>query len=309
MFVSVVDLLLLIAHLLPMPGVIVVYLGLMTMFLGAVSIIKPLRFLALPSRWQALAVFAAGLVVVIIGGLLPAAESRVASPRTHLDEFMPAWQFNEFHSTRIAAPKEKVYASLKAVTADEILFFRTLIWIRRFGRPGPESILNPPADMPLLEIATRTSFIVLSEEPNREFVVGTLVAAPRGWRPSGKASPEGFKALYASGQAGFAPAALNFRLEDCHQPYDSHGKTGETGGRVEPVASGTGASGAGKASPIELERSDKTECTLLTTETRVYATDPAARRRFARYWRVIYPGSSLIRRMWLRAIRKRAERR
>ena len=30
--------------------------------------------------------------------------------------------------------------------------------------------------------------------------------------------------------------------------------------------------------------------------------------RFALYWRVIYPGSALIRRMWLRALRLRAER-
>ena len=29
---------------------------------------------------------------------------------------------------------------------------------------------------------------------------------------------------------------------------------------------------------------------------------PIKRRRFAGYWRVIYPGSALIRRMWLRAI-------
>jgi hypothetical protein len=28
---------------------------------------------------------------------------------------------------------------------------------------------------------------------------------------------------------------------------------------------------------------------------------------FGAYWRVIYPGSSLIRYMWLRAIKKRAE--
>ncbi len=37
------------------------------------------------------------------------------------------------------------------------------------------------------------------------------------------------------------------------------------------------------------------------------ATDAQARRRFACYWRVIYPGSALIRRMWLRAVKKRAE--
>ena len=46
---------------------------------------------------------------------------------------------------------------------------------------------------------------------------------------------------------------------------------------------------------------------LVTTETRVFATDDSTRRRFAIYWRVIYPGSALIRRMWLRAIQRRAE--
>jgi hypothetical protein len=48
--------------------------------------------------------------------------------------------------------------------------------------------------------------------------------------------------------------------------------------------------------------------TRLTTETRVHATDAAARRRFSRYWRVIKPGSVAIRLAWLRAIRRRAER-
>lgn len=43
----------------------------------------------------------------------------------------------------------------------------------------------------------------------------------------------------------------------------------------------------------------------LTTETRIHATDAASRRRFARYWRVIRPGSGLIRRSWLRAAARR----
>jgi hypothetical protein len=47
---------------------------------------------------------------------------------------------------------------------------------------------------------------------------------------------------------------------------------------------------------------------LLATDTRVFATDPASRRRFARYWSMIYPGSALIRREWLRAIAKGAQR-
>jgi hypothetical protein len=48
--------------------------------------------------------------------------------------------------------------------------------------------------------------------------------------------------------------------------------------------------------------------TLLTTETRIRATDPASRRRFRRYWLVIRPGSGLTRRSWLRAAARRAER-
>jgi hypothetical protein len=48
--------------------------------------------------------------------------------------------------------------------------------------------------------------------------------------------------------------------------------------------------------------------TLVTTETRIATTDERARRRFARYWRFVHPGSALIRIAWLRAIRKRAER-
>jgi hypothetical protein len=45
----------------------------------------------------------------------------------------------------------------------------------------------------------------------------------------------------------------------------------------------------------------------LSTETRVWAADPPARRRFRLYWLAIRPFSGLIRRLWLRAIKRRAE--
>jgi hypothetical protein len=47
--------------------------------------------------------------------------------------------------------------------------------------------------------------------------------------------------------------------------------------------------------------------TRLVTETRVCATGPKAKRRFATYWLVIRPGSGLIRRELLRAVARRAE--
>lgn len=44
----------------------------------------------------------------------------------------------------------------------------------------------------------------------------------------------------------------------------------------------------------------------LSTETRVLALDPASRRAFRRYWLLIRPFSGLVRRVWLRAIKRRA---
>jgi hypothetical protein len=45
----------------------------------------------------------------------------------------------------------------------------------------------------------------------------------------------------------------------------------------------------------------------LSTETRVHVADPAARRKFRRYWLVVRPFSGLIRILLLRAARRRAE--
>ena len=245
-------------------GTILVYAGLLALLVGGISVLRPLRFLGLWIRGQGVMLLVGGVVVFLVGANLPASEKRVETPATHLDEFMPAYQFAEFHAIRIKAPRERVYAAIREVTADEIMLFRTLTWIRRFGRSGSESILNVPTDKPLLDVALRTSFMNLAEEPNREIVVGTLAVAPKGTRLKKDPAPEDFKALH---EPGFALAALNFRLEDA--------ANGET---------------------------------VLSTETRVYATDAFVRKKFGAYWRTVYPGSALIRVMWLRAIRKRAEK-
>jgi hypothetical protein len=47
---------------------------------------------------------------------------------------------------------------------------------------------------------------------------------------------------------------------------------------------------------------------LLATETRVHALNPPARWRFRLYWLVVGPFSALIRRRWLSAARRAAER-
>jgi hypothetical protein len=244
------------------PGVVVVYAGLLTAAAGAASVAWPLRRLGIRTRRRGALVLLAGLLLGVAGALLPAPERRVARPRTRLDEFLPAWQFGEFHALDVDAPPARVAAAIRSVTADEILLFRTLTTIRRGGRPGRAHILNAPPEEPILDVATRTTFVRLADQPD-EIVAGTLVIAPRAVRRRSDATPAWFRDLAAP---GYAKAAINFVVEP--RP--------EGGSRV-------------------------------TTETRVFATDDWSKRRFAAYWRVIYPGSALLRVTWLRAIRRRAE--
>jgi hypothetical protein len=66
---------------------------------------------------------------------------------------------------------------------------------------------------------------------------------------------------------------------------------------------------------LEYERPDTCKAVIdfrvgsgsLSTETRVHVADPAARRKFRRYWFVIRPFSGLIRVLLLRAARRQAE--
>ena len=238
----------------------IVYSGLTLAFVGLICLVKPIRWLRIPTRPRALKIAALGVVMAGVVFALPVSESRIERVETRLDEFAPVWQFNEFHTIRIAAPPPRVYAAIKRVKADEILLFRTLTWIRRGGRPLPPSVLNAAGRESLLDLATRTSFIWLADEPPREMVVGTVIVAPPGTR--GTLTPQVFQKPLPP---GFVLATMNFV--------------------VTP---------------------DANNASIVSTETRVFANSPSTRRGFAVYWRLIYPGSAIIRRMWLRAVERRA---
>jgi hypothetical protein len=89
------------------------------------------------------------------------------------------------------------------------------------------------------------------------------------WRLTGGGmAVAGGKEFAAFDQAGYAKMAINFRLD--------------------AMAGGRGIQ--------------------LSTETRVACTDATSACRFARYWWLIRPASGAIRRSWLTAIKRRAER-
>jgi hypothetical protein len=182
-----------------------------------------------------------------------------------LDEFLPDHDVNEVHSTRVAAPPQRVLAAVREVTSREVpllvglMALRTLPAVLMRRRPFR---LRRDLGRPILRQATRRGFEVLAERPD-ELVLGVV---GRFWTSDGGVEHIDAADFAAFERPGFAKAVMNF-----------HARPAEGG-------------------------------TLLTTETRIRGTDEEARRRFRRYWRVVMPGSALIRRAWLRAIRRRAER-
>lgn len=235
------------------------------MLAGVVSLVRPLRFLGIKNRGVALLALCVALLLLAWSFTRPALASYITARDAEIDAFAPIYQFKESYAIPVRASARAVFNAVSKVTADEIPLYRPLVWLRRGGARGPESILNPPDGVPLVTVATRTTFVKLAEVPDREMVLGAVVLAPPGVRLAVASTPASFRALAAP---GFAKAVMNFS--------------------VHPLGDGW---------------------TLIRTETRVFATDPASRDVFARYWRVILPGSALLRNMWLRAIKTRAEAR
>ncbi len=236
------------------------------MLVGFVNVIKPLKFLRLKSRWMGGLLLALGFLLARMGGTLSDNETQPPARAMLIDIFMPDYHFNEVHSIRIDAPPDRIFRAIKAVTPQEIRFFRTLTWIRSLpARLKGKGRARGDKTKPLLELATNSGFVLLAEEANRELVCGTI---SRFWKLPGDvhpriASPQEFLAF---NRPDYAKTTVNFYVED----------RGEGWFKV-------------------------------TTETRIFALDPAARKKFALYWWVIYPGSASLRRNWLKAIKRRAE--
>jgi hypothetical protein len=242
---------------------VLIYVGALLAILGLAALVVPRRPRARRGRTIGLFAALAGIGLGLLGVGMPARDSVVGQPRERLDTVMPRYQFRERHALRVAATPLEVDRAIRAVTADEIRFYRVLTWVRRLGRRGPESLIDAPHGVPILALATRSGFRLLADDPGRELVLGV----------AGPASPAARAAARTSGPHPFTPSAGGYASI-------------ALAFRVEP----DGRGGA-----------------ILSTETRVFAPDAATRRRLTTYWRLIYPGSALIRRGWLVAIRRRAE--
>lgn len=120
------------------------------------------------------------------------------------------------------------------------------------------------------------------------------------------ASLQGMRVLDAFAKSGYVSGGSDHEITMC-------GAVDVRAGRVAPLhtlqdcADYRGSSGFKMAFTFYVQDAGGGWSTL-TTETRIVALDEATRRGIGRYWRFIVPGSGMLRRQWLDAIGKRAER-
>jgi len=186
-----------------------------------------------------------------------------------IDEYLPRWDAVERHGLVIRATPARVWAGLR--TAD-------------FGRSPLMTALLGLRSLPSLLGAPRRTVRRLRERRAGRLTLDTFFA--RGFVLL-EERPEREMVIGLEGR--FWTAAGDLRPTDAERFR-------------EPPAPGLArVAWDFRAEPLADGR------VRLTTETRVLCADAATRRRFRAYWLLVRPGSGLIRRAMLRAVRRAAE--
>jgi hypothetical protein len=189
-----------------------------------------------------------------------------------IDDYLPHWDVRERHHIDVAAPPEAVFAALSEADFGDTFLVRLLLGARA---------------LPAVLMAGMSGVRSLSRRARAPITLRGLEA-------------RGFTRL-----AEHPPTELLIGLEGRFWRPDGDLRTPPAAVfAATPPAAGT----ARAVWSFALARKPG-GTTELTTETRVLCADDAARRRFLPYWLVVRPGSGLIRRAMLRAVRRAAERR
>ncbi|MFC1953322.1 hypothetical protein ACFLWR_04235 [Chloroflexota bacterium] len=197
-----------------------------------------------------------------------------------LDDSLPTYDISMRHSIRINASAKDIHRSVKELRFEEIspvvkiLFDLRALPERQFksSYPAIAAQNKDTGTLPFLEQLFSIGFVLLGDIPGSELVFGLIVPGEIGrfWKKSNSTL------LKIMGADEFK--------EFNHPEY------------VKVVCN------------FLVSETDADGITRLSTESRIQALCSTAKKSFSAYWRVIHPGSALIRWFWLRAIKRRAEK-
>lgn len=197
-----------------------------------------------------------------------------------LDAFIPNYDITLKHSIRIEASASNVYRAMKEIRFQDfspvvnMLFALRALPERLFKTDYPDITNkdNYKSNDPFFEQLFSRGFVILADNDELELVFGLIVPGEIGrfWKKSADTLRE-------------VNSPEEF-MEFNHPDY------------VKVVSN------------FLISATDTDGFVSLSTESRIEPLSLRAKKKFTPYWRVIHPGSSLIRYFWLRAIKHRAEK-
>jgi hypothetical protein len=186
-----------------------------------------------------------------------------------LDDFLPVYEYNEIHAVTVHAPPDRVFAAIHELRAGELSPFVNLML----------SIRNLPS-----RLLRKAGPQLADDQP---FLQQLL-------------------------KGGFIPLGETPDREVVFGLIRQFWKL--TGGDSPPIASPQqylafdDARYAKVAANLLIDAGAAPNTVRLSTATRIHVFDPRTRRKFGFYWRLISLGSGFIRVLWLKAVKRRAER-
>jgi hypothetical protein len=245
------------------------WIGVILTIIGVISLIKPLAFLFILDRIIAALIMLGGVLIAISSLLFPIRTRHSPTNNQKIDSLLPVYAFNEFHEVRINASPEKIKQVLQVTGIKNIPVARLLMGIR--GIADEDIDLSDRASNNLVGSNTVST-------PDFNF----FVVAPDEW-----ITVMILKSVIIPNNAN-QPAPPEISTLEQFTAFNQLGYV-----KV--------------AVNFRFITTDNNE-TILTTETRNNGITRKDNRAFGYYWRIIYPGSAIIRRVWLDTIRNKAQK-
>lgn len=244
------------------------WIGTIISIIGSVSLFQPLSFLFILNRDIALVVLIVGVLICLASLLYPVKLTLSKTDNQKIDGLIPAFAFNEYHEVKISAPVEKVKEVMQITGVKDIPIAHFLMKIRGIADENVDMSDRAASNSSNSETISTPDFNFYNVSPDEWIAVMILKSS---FISNDKQTP--------------APPEISSLEQFCSFNNPHYVKV------------------AINFRFISLTNNE----TLLSTETRVNGITPKDSRIFGRYWRIIYPGSAIIRRVWLNTIKKRSE--
>lgn len=245
------------------------WIGVILAFVGIVSLVYPLEFLFIINRGIAVSVLFGGILISAISLLSPVKKHSSPTSYQKIDKLMPDYAFNEIHKVEVKASSEKAKQVLQTTGVNDIPAAHLLMKIRGIADDDVDMSDRAANNIAGPDTISTPDFNFFVVSPD-EWITVMILKSVIITNNSRQPEPPEIKSLEQF-MAFNEPGYIKVTVNFRFIP-DGMGNT------------------------------------LLTTETRNSGITPKDNRIFGYYWRIIYPGSAIIRRVWLDTIKKRAEK-